>query len=836
MKFSSMFIVLVTLIIVTGVGNLSSSDRFVIRLSEPAPDLVAEFSKDNYDIAAYKPGEFLDLVVTERQLTLLKSKGFDPQITQTEAILKNNLQLRTRTLDGYRTYDEVLNEIQTLALEHEEIVRIYNIGDSWGKIYTQEGNDYYSNYQHDIWAVKVTTDPDSLNDKPAVYYMGAHHAREPLSTEVPMDFLNLLLDNYDTDDEIAYLIENTEIWFIPLINPDGHKIVLNETDVWWRKNIRDNNNNSVFDTMNYYGYGVDGVDLNRNYEFEWASGSNLSAPTYPGPAPASEPEIAVLQQLMIDNQFVAGITYHTYSELVLFPFGYADGVAGPDAAALEDLAVEMAVTIPKLNSAGHYDPIPSWDLYPANGTTDDYAYGKHGIFSYTFELGVEFIPPPADVQQISEDNMAAALILLKRIHRSTLTGHITNAVTNEPLVAEIFIEGIDDTGVFREPYRSNEDFGRYYRILLPGEYNITFSTYGFNDSGPHTITITENEQTILDSSLYPSDTVSISGIVNDFTTGLPISNAVVSLTGTPLEPALTDNEGFFSFETVSMGTYQISITADGYGLHEEEITATEPENFFSFYLSPPYLVDNFETLDNWITSGGWGLSEQYAYQGNFSLADSPYGDYQSNTSSFARLSDSIDLNDATNASLSFLTRYALEPGYDYCYLQASTDGSDWLPLATFNGLSDWTLKEYYLNDFLGEELFLRFYFTSDQYVEDEGIYIDSFTIYVSSPGVDTDDESIITVASKLYNNYPNPFNPETTLSFSIKEKGRVVLEVFNIKGQKIRSLINEEMNPGFYDIVWDGNNENNMPVGSGMYFYRLQHKEFSSVKKMILLK
>ncbi|MBW6515253.1 MAG: hypothetical protein K0B81_01390, partial [Candidatus Cloacimonetes bacterium] len=151
-------------------------------------------------------------------------------------------------------------------------------------------------------------------------------------------------------------------------------------------------------------------------------------------------------------------------------------------------------------------------LYPARGVTDDYAYGMHGIFCYTFELATEFIPPPAAVQQIVSDNMEAAMILLRRVHHSTLTGLITDSITEEPVVAEIFIDGIDNTGVFRNPYLSNQNFGRYFRMLLPGQYTVQFSAPGYYTSEALAFSIIDLEQTILNYEMIPLNIPEITNI------------------------------------------------------------------------------------------------------------------------------------------------------------------------------------------------------------------------------------------------------------------------------------------------------------------------------------
>lgn len=491
------------------------SQQIIIRLEKPAPAALNYFYDNDYDIASYRPGEYLDLVVPEDELSRLRSQGYDFKLFQTEAEMAANLA-PDRGIPGYRTYATALAEMQQIEINYPAICKLYNLGPSRGKQYFGAGNNNYINYQHDIWALKLSADVEDNLDKPAVFYMGAHHAREPLSTEVTFYILNHLLDNYGPNPEITNSINNKEIWFIPIVNPDGHKIVLDQINVWWRKNIRDNDNNGQISSGSG-SFWPDGVDPNRNYGWEWggqgSSGSTTSQ-AYRGPSAFSEPEVDAMKDLMAARHFVAGITYHTYSELVLWPYGYVNNAVAPDAIALAELGTAMAETIPRLGS-GYYLPQPSWALYPAAGVTDDYAYGQHGIFCYTVELADQFIPPANQVVQVCEDNLEAALILLNRIDYSTLTGHVTDAVTGDPLVAEVFVEGIDNTGLYREPYRSNEDFGRYYRMLPEGDYTVTFSAPGYSDQTFSNVNIHDLGQTVLNVALVHEDDNIVSGVVNN---------------------------------------------------------------------------------------------------------------------------------------------------------------------------------------------------------------------------------------------------------------------------------------------------------------------------------
>ncbi|MBK7031174.1 MAG: carboxypeptidase regulatory-like domain-containing protein [Bacteroidales bacterium] len=261
--------------------------------------------------------------------------------------------------------------------------------------------------------------------------------------------------------------------------------------------------------------------------------------TYCGPSGFSEPETMAMKNILDQHHFVAGITYHSYSELVLYPYGYATAATAPDAASLQALAVSMANTIPA-EGGGYYTPEKSSALYPASGITDDYAYGQLGIFSYCIELGTTFIPASANIPTICANNLQAALILLHRVDKSTVTGTVKDAVTLMPIQAEVFIQGIDNTGDFRVPYTSDASFGRYFRMLPDGNYTVTFSLFGYVPQTFTNVNINSTAQTTLNVNLVPAQSVAVTGIISDLATGLPISGATVQLMNTPLSSVISN--------------------------------------------------------------------------------------------------------------------------------------------------------------------------------------------------------------------------------------------------------------------------------------------------------
>jgi len=493
-----------------------SDEKMIVRFNHPTAEIIKEFLSSAYDVAAYKPGVYLDIVITESEMNSLKQRGFDITVTRTESELKKNLLLKKRSsLSGYRDYDQLITELKDIEAEYPDICKLYNIGDTWGKQYLEEGNSNYEQFNnHTIWALKLSDNVAVEEDEPSVYYMGEHHAREPVSLEVVMAVLYHILNLYSKDETVTDRVNDTQIWFVPLLNPNGHQVVTSKTDIWWRKNIRDNNENGNFEDSYL---SADGVDLNRNYGFEWGmtgASDDPSDDTYHGIAAWSEPEIQAAKNLLDSHHFVAGITYHSYGELILYPFGYAYNVVAPDNDALSELAVKMAEAIPGIpnkygkfeHSHKHYDPGASWTLYPTMGDHSDYAYGVLGIFSYTIELARDFIPPAEDLPQICNDNLEAAIMLLNRSYYSVLTGHIRDKAGN-PVKAEIVVHGIDDNiaAEFRYPYQSDEKFGRYYRLLTNGTYTLTFQAEGYGSITKKDIKITSDSQTVLDIILENSE-------------------------------------------------------------------------------------------------------------------------------------------------------------------------------------------------------------------------------------------------------------------------------------------------------------------------------------------
>jgi hypothetical protein len=328
-------------------------------------------------------------------------------------------EITAALLEGrFHSYDETLAEFTALAQAHPDIASLVNLGPT------------YENRQ--IFALKITKDP-TVNDssKPEVLITGNHHAREWISVEPPVHFANQLINGYSTNDSMKYLVDNLQIWIVPIVNPDGLTYSQGQendrTDGvrLWRKNRR------PITIEDCPRSGV-GVDLNRNYDFQWRLRGDDPCPRYSddmggsddpeneiyrGPRAGSELEVKAIKSLVDDpgRHFRAELDYHNYTQLILYPWGYqSDGT--PDGPTLAKLAERMSAEILAVNRQV-YTPQQAIDLYTTTGASVDYSYGASRIpASFTVEVRptcCSFNVPENQIAEINEENWAAARFLLE---------------------------------------------------------------------------------------------------------------------------------------------------------------------------------------------------------------------------------------------------------------------------------------------------------------------------------------------------------------------------------------------------------------------------------------
>lgn len=324
----------------------------------------------------------------------------------------------------FHSYDQTLSEFKALANSYPGLARYSKLGSSF------EGRE--------IFALKISKDAGvDDSSKPDVLLTGLHHAREWISVEAPVYIANQLLSGYATDDSIRYLVDHLQIWIVPIMNPDGLTYTQASPNTQldsirlWRKNRRPISLGGCSSTV--------GVDLNRNYGYQWrirgdepcadycspnvncfnddiGGSDEPNNEIYRGPQPESEPEVKALKSLVDDpnRHFRAQIDYHNYNQLILYPWGYAP-FGTSDANTLSQLSRKMSDEVFGIERT-RYQPEQAVDLYALTGSSIDYAYGvNHVPAPFVVEMRpdcCDFSVPETQIPAVNRENWAGAQSLM----------------------------------------------------------------------------------------------------------------------------------------------------------------------------------------------------------------------------------------------------------------------------------------------------------------------------------------------------------------------------------------------------------------------------------------
>ncbi len=347
------------------------------------------------DRAYLKYLQYLDIISDSVEVEQLRTAGYQVEVTIADLVSFYQKRMQ-KALDmgGFHTYSETGAALDSIHNQYPGITTAkIVIGNSL------EGRP--------IWAVKISDNPGTNENEPEVLYTALIHAREPIGIEVLLYFMRYLCQNYSSDSTATYLVNNRELWFIPIINPDGYEFN-RQNDPYggglWRKNRRLN------------PVGTYGVDLNRNFGYQWGYDNFGSSPTpgsetYRGTAGFSEPETQVIRAFVDSSAFVLALNYHSYGNYFIYPWGYYN-IYTPDHPVFKSIADSVSI----LNGflAG-----TSWEvLYLTNGDSDDWMYGeqieKNKIFTFTPEVGDQFDgfwPPPDRIVPLCEQQLQPNLFI-----------------------------------------------------------------------------------------------------------------------------------------------------------------------------------------------------------------------------------------------------------------------------------------------------------------------------------------------------------------------------------------------------------------------------------------
>lgn len=358
------------------------------------------------------PGLPLDVVVPSTALDELAAAGvawtvISPDIDVDARVESARLQ-QAAAADAasdrdwfaeYRDYKAISARMQELADAAPERATLHGIGASldgrplWAlRVHADKGD------ASDATDATDATDGDAAAAVPMLLN-GTQHAREWIAAMATTCVADRLVREYDSDPAIQKLVDTTEIWIVPVVNPDGYQYSWGQ-DRYWRKNRREGH----------------GVDLNRNFSVAWGGAGSSGfkrAQTYRGASPFSEKETVALRELAKREEIKLHIDFHAYGQLVLYPWNHSDKPSD-DHARFTALGDRLASAIYAQHGT-QYRLMRGVELYTSAGTMSDWMYGEAGALSFTIELrprgGTGFVLPPDQIRPTCDEALAAVLAL-----------------------------------------------------------------------------------------------------------------------------------------------------------------------------------------------------------------------------------------------------------------------------------------------------------------------------------------------------------------------------------------------------------------------------------------
>jgi len=657
----------------------------MVRIFVPDGDALARVLGTGLDVegSAGTPGGWMEFIAGPWEMESLTSAGIpfevtddDPAATLSAALSPvpfDALGFGTGSMGGYYTYSEVVAQLDSMRHLYPSLVTAKQaVG------YTNEGRT--------IWGVKISDNPeDEETDEPAVLYTALIHAREPAGMMTVVYYMWWLLEEYGNDPRATYLVNNREIWFIPVVNADGYafnELTNPSGGGFWRKNRRNNGNGSF------------GVDLNRNFGTDemWnapngGSSTSTGSDTYRGTGPFSEPETATFNAFMRTHQIRTCLNYHTSGRLLIYPYGYLSAES-EDSLIYREFAFDM-VRKNRYTSGTDLQTVH----YSTRGNSDDFMYGdttKFRTFAMTPEVGSSFWPASSLILPLAQENLEA------NIHYSMVAGSL--ALPDD--------RGSD--GATAAPLVPGESFGFPLRIRNKGlsparSLTVSLST----DSG------------------FLAFDPAVSGIDSI----APLGDTTIIVSGT-VDPAVPAGRVFGLVVELS--------SPDGY-IRRDTLT---------LYTGEPILLfaDDAEAgAGLWIAEWPWTVST-YAHGGLLSFRNSPSPSSQSGleTASPVYLSgvDAARLRFWTRweiePSHDFGTvNISTDGGATWHSLRAGLSnpgsGSGMQPAGTWGydgytpGLS-WVYQEIDLSAYAGHQALLRFEMAANNSTELNGWYIDDIAV------------------------------------------------------------------------------------------------------------
>jgi len=718
-----------------------------------------------------------------------------------------------------------------------------------------------------IWAVKISDNADVFEDEPTSLIIGHIHGEEVIGLELTLEFIRRLVDEYGL---YRNLVNATQMYFIPTMNPDGLEVVTRGLDNTWRKNGYVPPELFGRPCTIVPGVGEDscGVDLNRNFDLNWIYGDTLwyradAEPFdyYRGPAAFSEPETQAVRDFAMRIKPTLSVVAHTSRSgnvtemgIVAWKWGPDPGPYKfpPDCTSIGWLNHEYCALLQNSQGSGYQPNFGNTH----NGCLQDWFYRQLGTVQILTELGppVNIQPQCSTLTRIIEQDIPSLNWLNRRLVNlghdglTPLAIYTRDSLTGEPISAEWRNLNPGAWSPVLAPWYTNEEYGRATALYLPGPVTIMARKEGYRPDTVTTVVLPSSgtQSIVLDLAPLPWHNLSVH-LVDQY--GRPFAGRVYldsdypRWVDVPEEGASVDiPEGEYTARFEADYPEGTSFAWESFYLSEDRsrtVGLGTPVDDFS---------EDFESgLGNWTvggTGGNWRLDpDTTAMSFGLSLHTNPAGFravYPDGADTWITYNNAISIAASwiPSAWLEFYRRGRLDVPTDSLFVEISLDGGDsWEVAAGFSDMElPWTRTVVNLTPWNAHTFNLRFRLKTDDVLGELGIHVDNVKVRNVVETAAPDIPQPIPYRYRITGSYPNPFNSSTTIAYEVAGPGEVKLVVFNLIGQEVRRFTEHHTSAGPQRMTWNGLGETGLPLTSGLYFVRLEAGGVHNTHKLLLLR
>ncbi|SFT68462.1 Por secretion system C-terminal sorting domain-containing protein [Lishizhenia tianjinensis] len=648
---------------------------------------------------------------------LVKNTGCALSVLDT---LTNPTNFHNGTYAGYYTYNEFLTELDEMYAAYPNLISQKAAIAASPVDTTLEGRPLY--------LVKISDNPNLDEAEPEVLYTSIHHAREPGSLIQNIYFMWYLLENYGSDPAVTYLLDNTELYFIPMINPDGY--VYNETTNPFGGGMHRKNRRNV-------GTFNKGVDLNRNYSYQWGTTgvdlSNQNSDVYPGTGAFSENETQIVKWFIENHNILFASNAHTHGDLLLYPVGATVAELAVDHDYFHNYTHHMA----EFNG---YQAMKSSGLYPASGDSDDYMYKDHGVYAITPEIGNGFWPPVSAIEGMCKE----------MLHPNLTTGLLTHK------------------------YGTIEDQTPLFISATTGDFSYEFQRLGLENGA-------------IDVTIHPIQ--GIQSVGNGNSHDIAFNTPEQGTISYQLDANLQLGDLIVYEYHLDFGGYVKKIRKQKfYGVQntvfQDNISSIQNSNWLGIWgaTQEAFVSANYSMTDSPNDNYSDNVFNELVLNDTIDLTDVELA----SVSFFAKWDiekayDYVQFQVSTDFGLTWLGQCGLYtvPGADNGSIQP-------IGLPLYDGTqSEWVEEYIDLSDYFGQQIMLRFILRSDNFTTGDGFYFDDFRVNVNYTN------SVNNPVKDFLQIYPNP----TAENLTVKLGATLEDASFNIYSLEGKLLQVVEVNP-----------------------------------------